>query len=98
MSNQPSPLSKHRSLTPRQLEIVGLMAVQALSYREIADVLGIATQTVKNHMEVAFQRMNVRDRLALVLIAKEKGWLDDQPELTSLPPRSARPGDKRRAD
>lgn len=65
---------KHR-LTPRQMEILCLLAVQALTYREIAATLGIAEQTVKNHMNAAFARAGVRDRVALVIAAQKKGWL-----------------------
>jgi DNA-binding CsgD family transcriptional regulator len=70
------PKTSHiRKLTPRQLEILGLIAMQAFSYREIAGAQGISEQTVKNLMHSAFERTGAKDRMALVMMGMRLGWI-----------------------
>lgn len=61
-------------LTPRELEILRLIA-GGYSNREIADALGTAEGTVKNHASSILSKMGVRDRTRAVLKALELGWL-----------------------
>lgn len=49
------------ALPPRRREIFDLARFQALSYQEIADVLGISVQTVANQISAAFRTL--RDEL-----------------------------------
>jgi len=63
------PLSgstRTRPLTPREQEIVGLVA-RGLKNREIASALSIATGTVKIHMMHIFEKTGIRDRFELAM-------------------------------
>ena len=55
-------------LTPREREITTLVG-QGYKYREIADMLSISEQTVKNHLRNIFHKLGVSDRLQLALYA-----------------------------
>jgi DNA-binding NarL/FixJ family response regulator len=55
-------------LTKRELEVIGLM-VEGLSNREVAGRLGLSEQTVKNHVARIMDKVNVRNRVELVLYA-----------------------------
>lgn len=54
-------------LTPREAEIARA-AARGLSNREIAEGLGITERTVKAHLTVIFEKLNLRDRLQLSLL------------------------------
>lgn len=62
--DQPDPL------TERETEILRLMA-GGYSNREIADALGVAEGTVKNHVSNILSKLGVRDRTRAVLKALE---------------------------
>jgi len=55
-------------LTPRELEILGLIA-QGASNKEIAKTLYIAEKTVKNHITNILSRLNLRDRTQAAILA-----------------------------
>ncbi len=59
-------------LTPRQREIVSWVA-KGLSNREIGDRLCITEQTVKDHIQAIFQKLNVRRRAELISILYRQG-------------------------
>jgi DNA-binding NarL/FixJ family response regulator len=61
-------------LTVREAEVVGLMAA-GCSNREIAEALGTAEGTVKNHVSSILAKFGVRDRTRAVLKALETGQL-----------------------
>ena len=61
-------------LTVRQAEVVRLMA-GGYSNREIAEALGTAEGTVKNHVSSILAKFGVRDRTRAVLKALETGVL-----------------------
>ena len=54
------------ALTPRERQ-VALAVTTGASNKEIAQQLGLAERTVKMHLGAIFQKLNVRDRLHLVL-------------------------------
>ena len=64
----PDPLKK------REVEILRLMA-GGYSNREIADALGTAEGTVKNHASSILSKLGVRDRTRAVLRALELGYI-----------------------
>jgi DNA-binding NarL/FixJ family response regulator len=66
--NPPDPLTK------REVEILRLMA-GGYSNREIADALGTAEGTVKNHASSILSKLGVRDRTRAVLKALERGYI-----------------------
>ena len=61
-------------LTKREVEILRLMA-GGYSNREIADALGTAEGTVKNHASSILSKLGVRDRTRAVLKALEHGYI-----------------------
>lgn len=71
-SNSESGHSQQKiaSLTPREREIVELIAYGD-SNKIIAGKLNIADRTVKAHLSVIFQKLNVHDRLQLALLANK---------------------------
>lgn len=66
--DQPDPLTR------REVEILRLMA-GGYSNREIADALGTAEGTVKNHASSILSKLGVRDRTRAVLKALELGYI-----------------------
>jgi DNA-binding NarL/FixJ family response regulator len=67
-------LSPPDPLTKRELEILRLMA-GGYSNKEIADALGTAEGTVKNHASNILSKLGVRDRTRAVLKALELGYI-----------------------
>ena len=61
-------------LTRREIEILRLMA-GGYSNREIAEALGTAEGTVKNHASSILSKLGVRDRTRAVLKALELGYI-----------------------
>ena len=59
-------------LTPRELEILGLIA-EGLSNREIAERVFVSENTVKTHSAKLFAKLNAKRRTQAVQIAKEAG-------------------------
>jgi DNA-binding NarL/FixJ family response regulator len=54
----------------REREILGYM-VEGYSNKEIASLLSIAEQTVRNHISSIYDRMGVSDRSQAVRMAKD---------------------------
>jgi DNA-binding NarL/FixJ family response regulator len=67
-------------LTPREVEILDSVA-QGNSNKEIAALLRISDQTVKNHITSILRKLAVNDRTQAVIYALRHGWirLDDPP-------------------
>lgn len=61
-------------LTPRQSEVLGLVA-KGMSNQEIADQLFIEVGTVKNHIHNLLDKLNARDRHEAAMIATRTGLL-----------------------
>ena len=58
------------SLTPRELQIVGLI-LAAAGNKKIADTLNISEKTVKHHLTNIFEKLGVSNRLELALFAAQ---------------------------
>jgi len=58
-------------LTPRELEIVGLIA-EGLVNKEIAHRLAIGEATVRTHLHRIYEKLRLRDRLQLTLYTQKK--------------------------
>jgi DNA-binding NarL/FixJ family response regulator len=69
-----SSLDRPDPLTERETEILRLMA-GGYSNKEIANSLGVAEGTVKNHVSNILSKMGVRDRTRAVLKAFELGLI-----------------------
>jgi len=70
IQNDFSSLDRPDPLTERETEILRLMA-GGYSNKEIANSLGVAEGTVKNHVSNILSKMGVRDRTRAVLKAFE---------------------------
>lgn len=61
-------------LTPREREVVGLIA-GGLSNKRIAAELGISEKTVKAHVSNALGKLGLSDRTQLAMHAVRQGWV-----------------------
>jgi DNA-binding NarL/FixJ family response regulator len=64
-------LERYR-LTPRELDVLRLLA-QGCTARQMASGLRISERTVHTHLEHVYTKLDCRDRLSAVLIAREAG-------------------------
>ncbi len=69
-----SSLDTPDALTPRETEILALMA-GGFNNREIGDVLGTSEGTVKNQVSSILSKLGVRDRVRAVLRGLELGYI-----------------------
>jgi DNA-binding NarL/FixJ family response regulator len=60
-------------LTPRELEVLELVA-RGASNSQIADKLVIADKTVRNHINSIFSKLQVADRAAAIIQARDAGF------------------------
>jgi DNA-binding NarL/FixJ family response regulator len=61
-------------LTPREIEILKLLA-KGRSNREVAEVLTISEQTVKNHVSTLLGKLQLRNRVELALLVTSQARL-----------------------
>jgi DNA-binding NarL/FixJ family response regulator len=61
-------------LSPREMQILRHIT-RGMSNKEIAHVLGISHQTVKNHMTSILRKLNVEDRTQAAVYALRRGWV-----------------------
>jgi DNA-binding NarL/FixJ family response regulator len=73
-----SRVQLHEPLTPRELEVLGLLAT-GLTNQQIAQTLVISKGTVKVHVERIIRKLNVSDRTQAAVRAIEMGLLVTEP-------------------
>jgi two-component system NarL family response regulator len=62
-------------LTEREVEVLALLA-RSLSNRAIAEELGIAENTVKNHVRSILEKLGMKSRVEVVVHALREGLVD----------------------
>jgi two-component system nitrate/nitrite response regulator NarL len=72
--------SPFEELTPRETEILGLLA-EGQSNKVIARNLGISDGTVKLHVKAILRKLNVHSRVEAAVLAVEHGLKDSQKSL-----------------
>lgn len=84
MQHGRGPASDGRGLTPRQLEVLGLVARGAAD-KEIGTALGISTATAQKHVTNILERLDVPNRAAAVATAFSPAgaWLHDSSSSSS---------------
>ena len=72
------------ALTPREVEVLGLVA-RGLGNKEVGDMLGTAPGTVKAHVQSILSKLGARDRTHAVTIALRRGIIHlHSPELAAF--------------
>lgn len=67
-------------LSDREIEVLERIAAGG-SNKDIADSLGISTQTVKNHISSILRKLSLNDRTQAVLFALRRGWIETPNEI-----------------
>ncbi|REF36014.1 helix-turn-helix transcriptional regulator [Thermasporomyces composti] len=78
-------------LSPRELEVVGLVA-RGLTNRQIADLLYLSPRTVGHHLRSAMRKLRVTTRTAVAVTATETGLLHPEPASPEPVPAEPRNG------
>ena len=85
MARQPAPQIPARAmldqLTPREKEVLRLVA-QGLSNREIGAQLVVEDATVRSHIRRILMKLQLRDRIQIVIYAYEAGVIRPAPNAT----------------
>lgn len=68
------PGSPFHPLSDREMEVLSCV-VRGMSNKEIASLLGISHQTVKNHVTSILRKFGVEDRTQAVVYALKRGWI-----------------------
>jgi DNA-binding NarL/FixJ family response regulator len=68
------PGSPFHPLSDREMEVLSCV-VRGMSNKEIAILLGISHQTVKNHVTSILRKFSVEDRTHAVVYALKRGWV-----------------------
>ena len=68
------PGSPFHPLSDREMEVLSCV-VRGMSNKEIAALLGISHQTVKNHVTSILRKFSVEDRTQAVVYALKHGWV-----------------------
>jgi DNA-binding NarL/FixJ family response regulator len=68
------PGSPFHPLSEREMEVLSCV-VRGMSNKEIAGLLGISHQTVKNHVTSILRKFGVEDRTQAVVYALKRGWV-----------------------
>jgi len=68
------PGAPFHPLSDREMEVLACV-VRGMSNKEIASLLGISHQTVKNHVTAILRKFGVEDRTQAVVYALKRGWV-----------------------
>jgi DNA-binding NarL/FixJ family response regulator len=82
---RPSQRARSTDLTPRELDILGLLA-DGISNQTIAERLGISRNTVRNHVQSILSKLEAHSKVEAVATAVREGIIR-YPVGRRLPPR-----------
>jgi DNA-binding NarL/FixJ family response regulator len=85
--------SLFQPLSDREIEVLERIAAGG-SNKEIADTLGISTQTVKNHISSILRKLSLNDRTQAVLYALRRGWIETPDTIRGGAPAPGDPDDE----
>jgi DNA-binding NarL/FixJ family response regulator len=89
MAKQPTPdladQAKLDELTPREREVFELVA-RGLSNREIGTELVVEESTIRTHVRRILMKLELRDRVQIVIFSYETGVNQQQPDAHPAPP------------
>ncbi len=68
------PGEPYHPLSDREMEVLTYIT-KGMSNKEIASILGISHQTVKNHVTAILRKLGVGDRTQAVIYAIQRGWV-----------------------
>jgi len=71
LQNNTAEFENEFNLTPRELEFI-ILCVSEMTYKEIADKMGVAARTVDNYRQSLFDKLSIRSRVGLVIYAIQK--------------------------
>jgi len=75
------PGEPYHPLSEREMEVLRYIA-KGMSNKEIAALLGISHQTVKNHVTAILRKLGVGDRTQAVIYAIQRGWVRLHEQIT----------------
>jgi DNA-binding NarL/FixJ family response regulator len=64
-------------LTKRESQILTYVA-EGNTNKEIANILSISEQTIKNHVSAILRKLNANDRAHAVTLALQSGWISPE--------------------
>lgn len=70
-------------LTQREIQILSYIA-NGNSNKEVAHILGISDQTIKNHVSAILRKLNANDRAHAVAMAMQHHWISVDDEIKRL--------------
>ena len=73
----PTPEERLRELTPRQVEVLRLIA-QGLSYKQVGRALFVTERTVKFHVGEIMSRLRLKHRREAIALARRAGLIADE--------------------
>jgi len=71
-------------LTKRETQILTYVA-EGNSNKEIANILSISEQTIKNHVSAILRKLNANDRAHAVALALHSGWISPETKPRRVP-------------
>ena len=73
-NKQDYALGKGLFLSERQVAVLNQLS-QGLSNKEIAEILGVAEPTIKMHISNLLKAFDAKNRVQILIKAKEKGFV-----------------------
>jgi len=74
-THKPDKNNAYDNLTEREIAFIS-HACSDMTYKKIADTMSVAPKTVDGYRETVFQKLHVKSRIGLVILAITKGWIE----------------------